>query len=120
MGFDHFVQAVQEHGHGQIEPQPSLEHFTRPFETFELECGLAQGLAGNGTPVDTVAADSLFLFDQDDLLAGLGPLNGGLLTGGTAPDHHNVVGTGRHHNGIASTTARTLSLWASNASTSLG
>lgn len=41
VGLDHFVQAVQEHGHGQIEPQPSLEHFTRPFETFELERGLA-------------------------------------------------------------------------------
>ena len=49
-------------------------HFTRPFETFELEHrSRAKVLLGMVPGSNTVAADSLFLFDQDDLLAGLGP-----------------------------------------------
>ncbi len=116
----HLIQAVQQHGHGHIKPQPSFEHFTRAFETLELQCRLAQRLTGNRAPVHTVAADALFLFDQDDFLAGLGALNGGLLAGRTAPHHHDVIGIGGHHNGIASTTACTLSFRASSASISLG
>ena len=118
MRFHDFVEAMQEDAHRDIEAHFAFENLVRSFQAFELHRRLAQGLAGDRAPIDAVAADTRFLLDQHDLLPGLGSLDGCLLACRSAADHDNVIDACGHHNGIASTTAWTLSLWAKSASMS--
>ena len=52
----------------------------------EVQHGLAHGLGGDGSGVDTGTTDDLAHFNQRDLLAQLGGIDGGTLSCGARAD----------------------------------
>src|SRR2546422_178002 len=63
----------------------------------EIQRGFAEGLAGNGTGIDTTAAHMLATLDDGHAFAKVGSLSASLLTGGAATaDEQNAIFGLRH------------------------
>ena len=60
-------------------------------EARKVEDGLAQRLGGNGARVDTDAAHAAQPLDDGDAAAKLGRLYRGMMAGGAAANHHELV-----------------------------
>ena len=131
MGGDHLVESRHHAGDFELGLYFSVYFKTRTYldglvlgatflELMKGKCTFTQRLAGNGATLHAGAADVTCLFDDQDALICLGPLNGGFLSGWTATDDDNIVVRNRLHQDIASTTVCILSRFSIRFATSSG
>ena len=85
---DHCIEPEHQAAYLQVFPHRHLEHPAASTpEVAERKRGLAQRLAGDRAPMNARAPHFVVAVDHEHRGSGLGPLDGRLLSGRTAPDH---------------------------------
>ena len=120
MRCDDLVQAAHQRGDHDVRRDWSVQPSRGPCHPVCLQRALSKRFARNRSPVHTGAADTRLTLDHGHALACLRSLYGGLLAGGTASDHHNIIVLHGAHCAMVSTRLSTFSFRPSKASMSLG
>ena len=79
--------------------EEALDEGNPLLESAEIQDCFPQSFAGDGSGVNTNAADRLFSIDDGHFLAHLGGADGALLSRRTAADHHQIVLVSFHERG---------------------
>src|SRR5713101_823577 len=107
--FDNLALVMHEVVHREVFLQRVIDAVEAALlQAGKIECGFAQGLAGNGPRVDAAPAHVFGALDDGDALAEVGGLGAGFFTGRTAADGDEIEIVTRNHKSSTNASRHTL------------